>query len=77
MAPDRVTRATSAKLSSAQMGPARRYLAGCGSPAAYQPTPNPSAFTVPCRWKRGAQLCVYSPCGGPASTARSVAAAPR
>src|SRR5712691_4795581 len=71
-APAVVTRATSAKDSSPQMGTERRYLAGSGSPGAYQPTPNPSAFTVPYRCRRGAQACVYRPCGGSMSTERSV-----
>ena len=56
-AADRVTRAISSSDSSAQIGPSRRYLAGVGSPSAYQPTPNPSAFTVPWRICRGAQAC--------------------
>ena len=73
----RVTRARSAKLESAQIGPARRYLAGTGSPAAYQPTPNPSTFMVPWHWRRGAHAWVPSPCGGSRSSARSVAGGPR
>src|SRR3989442_1665108 len=76
-APALVTRATSAKDSSPQMGTERRYLAGAGSPGAYQPTPNPSAFTVPYRCRRGAQDCVYRPCGGSMSTERSVTGGPR
>ena len=54
----------SAKDSSPQIGTGRRYLAGAGSSGAYQPTPNPSAFTVPYRCRRGAQACRYRPCGG-------------
>ena len=76
-APDDVTRATSAKDSSPQIGTPRRYLAGSGSSGAYQPTPNPSAFTVPCRCRRGAQACRYRPCGGSMSTERSEAGGPR
>ena len=76
-APADVTRATSAKDSSPQIGTARRYLAGSGSPGAYQPTPNPSAFTVPYRCRRGAQACRYRPCGGSMSTERSEADGPR
>ena len=75
--PARVTRATSAKDSSPQIGPVCRYLAGTGSPSAYQPMPNPSAFTVPCRCRRGAQDWVYRPCGGSMITERSVAGGPR
>ena len=33
-----------------------------GRPRAYQPTPKPSALTVPCRCRRGAQDCVYRLC---------------
>ncbi len=76
-APDLVTRAMSGSDGSAQIGPPRRYLAGTGSPSAYQPTPNPSAFTVPCRCRRGAHACRYSECGGSMSSDRSGAGGPR
>ena len=76
-APDRVTRAMSGSDASPQIGVPRRYRAGTGSPSAYQPTPNPSAFTVPCRCLRGAQDCRYSPCGGSMSSDRSALAGPR
>src|SRR6185437_7422674 len=56
-APERVTRARSGSVRSPQIGTARRYLAGTGSPPAYQPIPKPSAFTVPCRCSRGAHAC--------------------
>ena len=52
-----VTRARSGRQSSAQIGPLRRYLAGIGSSSAYQPTPKPSTFIVPCRCRRGAHAC--------------------
>ena len=55
----------------------RRYLAGTGSPSAYQPTPKPSAFTTPCRCRRGAQACACRLCGGSISSERSVASSPR
>ncbi len=77
IAPDRITRARSANDSSPQIGPACRYRAGAGSGGAYQPTPNPSAFTVPCRCRRGAQACVHRPCGGSMITDCSVAGGPR
>ena len=67
-ADDRVTRARSGSDGSPQIGTARRYLAGTGSPEAYQPMPNPSAFTVPCRCIRGAHACRYSPYGGSISS---------
>ena len=76
-AADRVTRAISGSDSSAQIGTARRYRAGVGSPSAYQPTPNPSAFTVPWRISRGAHACRYRPCGGSISTAPSAVGGPR
>ncbi|CAM5393465.1 hypothetical protein SHIRM173S_12735 [Streptomyces hirsutus] len=60
----RTTRARSANDGSPQIGPAPRYRAGTGSPGAYQPTPKPSALTVPYRWCRGAHDWRYSPCGG-------------
>src|SRR5271165_6698731 len=72
-----VTLAMSAKDSSPQIGTERRYLAGAGSSGAYQPTPNPSAFTVPYRCLRGAQAWRYRPCGGSMSTERSVTGGPR
>ena len=56
-APDLVTRAISGSDGSPQMGSPRRYRAGTGSALAYQPMPNPSAFTVPCRCSRGAHAC--------------------
>jgi hypothetical protein len=38
-----------------QIGTHRRYRAGSARMVgAYQPTPNPSALTVPYRWRRGA-----------------------
>ena len=74
---DRVTRARSGSDGSPQIGTPRRYRAGTGSPSAYQPMPNPSALTVPCRCRRGAQACRYSPCGGSIRTDRSVAGGPR
>jgi hypothetical protein len=70
-AADLVTRARSGSDWSPQIGTARRYLAGTGSPSAYQPMPNPSAFTVPCSCIRGAHDCRYSPSGGSISTDRS------
>jgi hypothetical protein len=76
-APDRVTRAMSGSDGSFQMGMSRRYLAGTGSPSAYQPTPNPSAFTVPCRCRRGAHDCRYRPCGGSRSSSRRDLGGPR
>ena len=76
-AEDRVTRAMSGSDGSPQIGADRRYLAGTGSPSAYQPTPNPSAFTVPCRCSRGAHACRYSECGGSISSDRSDAGGPR
>ena len=76
-AADRVTRARSGSDGSPQIGCPRRYRAGTGSPSAYQPMPNPSALTVPCRCRRGAHACRYSPCGGSISTDRSVAEGPR
>src|SRR6516162_10027518 len=60
-AADLITRARSDSDGSPQIGTARRYLAGTGSPSAYQPMPNPSAFTVPCSCIRGAHDCRYSP----------------
>ncbi len=75
-APVRTTRARSAKDWSAQIGPARRYRAGTGSSCAYQPTPNPSAFTVPYRWCLGAQDWRYSPCGGATRSAPSGSSGP-
>ena len=75
-APALVTRAMSAKDSSPQIGTGRRYRAGAGSSGAYQPTPNPSAFTVPNRCRRGAQACRYKPCGGSMSNVRSVEGIP-
>ena len=76
-APALVTLAMSAKDSSPQIGTGRRYLAGAGSSGAYQPTPNPSAFTVPYRCRRGAQAWRYRPCGGSMSSERSVTGGPR
>ena len=52
---DLITRARSGSDGSPQMGVPRRYRAGTGSPSAYQPMPKPSALTVPCRCRRGAQ----------------------
>src|SRR5690606_20250510 len=72
----RTTRARSAKDRSAQTGPARRYRAGTGSPSAYQPTPKPSALTVPYRCRRGAQDCRYRPCGGATSRPSSASSGP-
>ncbi len=71
-----VTLATSAKEESDQMGAALRYLAGAGSPSAYQPTPNPSALTVPCRCRRGAQAWTRSPCGGSMISDRRLTGSP-
>jgi hypothetical protein len=76
-APDLVTRARSGSDESPQIGIPRRYRAGTGSPSAYQPTPNPSAFTVPYRCIRGAHDCRYSPYGGSMSTDRSGTGGPR
>jgi hypothetical protein len=75
-APEAVTLATSSKDGSVHIGAQRRYLAGNGSPPAYQPTPNPSAFTVPCSWHRGAHDCRYSPREGSMMSDRSVAGGP-
>ena len=72
-----VTRATSGSDGSPQIGTPRRYRAGTGSPPAYQPMPNPSAFTVPYRCRRGAHDCRYSECGGSISSDRSDAGGPR
>lgn len=77
IAPLLTTRARSAKERSAQMGPGRRYLAGTGSPSAYQPTPNPSALTVPYRCRRGAQDCRNRPWAGSTSSCPSGSAGPR
>src|ERR1035437_1708725 len=72
-----VTLARSANVGSDQIGLARRYLAGTGAPSAYQPTPKPSAFTTPCRCRRGAQACACRLYGGSVSSERSVASLPR
>ena len=76
-APERVTRARSGSDGSPQMGSPRRYRAGTGSEPAYQPIPNPSALTVPCRCRRGAHACRNSECGGSMSSDRSEAGGPR
>jgi hypothetical protein len=72
-----VTRAMSGSDSSPQIGVPRRYLAGTGSPGAYQPMPKPSALTVPNRCRRGAHDCRYSEWGGSISSDRSDAGGPR
>src|SRR5262245_25348937 len=77
IAPVRVTRARSARPSSAQIGPVRRYRAGTGSPLEYHPTPNPSTFIVPCRCHRGAHACWTRPCVGSNSTDLMLTSSPR
>ncbi len=76
MAAVRVARARSARQSSAQIGPVRRYRAGIWSPPEYQPTPNPSTFMVPCRCHRGAHACWTKLCGGSNSTDLMLTSAP-
>ena len=41
------------------------------TPSTYQPTPNPSAFTTPCCWRRGAHDWRTSECGGSVSSSPS------
>ena len=77
MAVVRVTLARSGRQSSDQIGPLRRYLAGTGSDPAYQPTPKPSTFIVPCFCQRGAQACSTRLCGGSNSSDLIVTSSPR
>lgn len=59
--------ATEASDASDHIGPELRQRAGPGAEEAsgglHQLTPHPSALTVPCRCRRGAQLCCSNPCG--------------
>jgi hypothetical protein len=56
IAPLRIVRASSGRFGSVQIGTLRRYRAGVPS-GGNQPTPKPSAFTVPWRCMRGAHDC--------------------
>src|SRR5690242_11026637 len=55
--PEVTVGAREAKERSLQIGCARRNCTGSLWPAAYQPTPYPSALTVPYRCRRGAHDC--------------------
>src|SRR5215207_6891728 len=62
---------------SAQIGRVVRYRAGSARLSrSYQPTPNPSALTVPCVWWRGSRACWRSECFGSMISFSSVTVGP-
>ena len=63
---------------SAQIDRADLWTAGSGRRSrSYQPTPNPSAFTVPDAWSRGAYAWWWRECGGSTKSASNVIGGPR
>ena len=62
--PEETTGATEANDVSPHSGRADRHRAGPSRPSAQNPTPQPSALTVPYRCRRGAHDCTSSDDGG-------------